>query len=161
MQACPLNTGFLPASGQHSPAAKTHSASNIADLVGTMHQWGGTCVTLTRHLLSQKISQGRDPTNLGRWTSVCFQGKQRATFTLISTCRPCFSLDQSGSVWSQHFRHFAAPCVPGSVAPDPLMRFDEDTLQAINAALTLGDKIILGVDNDSDVRSSCPAHALW
>ena len=43
-----------------------------------------------------------------------------ATFFILSACGPCFSPDQSGSVWSQHFQHCAAPCAPGAEAPNPL-----------------------------------------
>ena len=92
-----------------SPGAKTHSASNVTNSAGTLHPWGATGITLNQHLLSQKISQGADPTNLGCWMSACFQGRQRATFTLFSACGPCFSPDWSGSVWSQHFQHLPAP----------------------------------------------------
>ena len=42
----------------------------------------------------------------------------------------------------------------GRTDPDPGALFDSDLLSAVNSSLDAGDNVVIGIDNNADVRSS-------
>jgi len=112
---------------------------------------GGTGFTIHHSLLSHKSSHGSDPTGLGRWTFVRLKGKHDSSISIFSAYRPCKNTTSLGSVWCQQQRYFQ---LQGDISPDPCRTFDKDLLTAIMSSLDSGDNVVLGVDNNDDVRTS-------
>ena len=135
----------------------SYLVNNIND-VSAWNQTGGTGFTLNKTFKSHKIDHGCDPTGLGRWTHARFRGKANASITVFSPYRPCRSLECLGSVWNQHCRYYRDQCDISQ--PNPQLLFDADLLAAISTRLEAGDGVILGVDNNDDVRTSALCQGL-
>ena len=77
---------------------------------------------------------------------------------MISAYRLCQNKRDYGSVWYQHYRYFSEH---RNVAdPDPYTIFDEELLEEVRVGMTLGDSVVLGVNNSYDVRTSALAKGL-
>ena len=122
------------------------------------NQTGGTGFTLNQQMTSHKLDHGCDPTGLGRWTFVRFKGKHNTTICMISAYRPCRTTTCLGSVWNQQRRYFQDHM--NNSDPDPRALFDTHLLAEVSTRLTAGDAVLLGVDNNADVRTSSLAIGL-
>ena len=121
-------------------------------------QTGGTGFTLSPLFRSYKDDHGCDPTGLGRWTYVRFRGKGTTTICMISAYRPCKNKDGYGCVWNQHCRYFSE--YRNLADPNPHAIFDEELLAEVRKRMNMGDIVVLGVDNNHDVRTSVLAKGL-
>ena len=133
-----------------SPSAYTYLSNNTTE-DSAWNQTGGTGFSIHHSLLSHKTSHGADPTGLGRWTYIRLQGKHGSSISFFSAYRPCRNPTTLGSVWNQHLRFFQ---LQGIASPDPCSIFDTDLFAAITTSLDAGDNVVIGIDNNADVRSS-------
>ena len=139
-----------------NPSTFTYITNNTTES-SPWNQTGGTGFSIHHSILSHKILHGADPTGLGRWSFIRLKGKHNSTITFISAYRPCRSPNSLGSVWNQQIRYFH---LQGISNPDPCSIFDSDLMTALVSWLDAGDNVVLGIDNNDDVRSSTLATRL-
>ena len=118
---------------------------------------GGTGFAAHHYLLAHKHSHGSNPTGLGCWVYICLAGRNGCTVTFYVVYRPCRNTSTIGSVWNQHISYFMSQ---GISEPDPGALFDSQFLDAVRSSLEAGDNVVIGVDNNADVRSSTLANEL-
>jgi hypothetical protein len=114
----------------------------------TVPQYGGVGVMVVNDMTHRIVSQGTDPTNLGRWSWVRLEGKQEHHLRIVSVYRPVDSVGP-GTVYSQHERHFSKI----GRTTNPREAIYEDLFDAITSWKALGDHIIVGIDANEDVRT--------
>jgi hypothetical protein len=81
--------------------------TNEATALQTNKQFGGVVLTTVNDLTARLSSSDKDDTNLGRWTSMLFEGSNDHKTRLVTAYRPCKG-GEIGSVYSQHQRYFRA-----------------------------------------------------
>ena len=86
----PVRTA-LPSDSVATPLVPSLTFSSIPMLSLTTLRSGGSGISVTKALLSHKLSHGGDPTGLGCWTIFQFQGQVGHSFSVFSTYCPCFS----------------------------------------------------------------------
>ena len=64
-----------------------------------------------------------------------------------------------GSVWNQHYRFFSSH--QGLANPNSRELYATDLLRVLSSKLALGDRVILGLDHNENVRSGLLAGKLW
>ena len=111
-------------------------------------QFGGTGVIAIDDITHKIVSQGVDPTGLGRWAWLRFHGKDTHHFRTVSVYRPVDSVGP-GTVYSQHERYFGKH--KRQVCPRAALY--EDLFTAISEWKTQGDHILVGIDANEDVRT--------
>jgi hypothetical protein len=127
-------------------------AYNTFDETEDSRQYGGTAITVNDTLSYKIIENGKD--KLGRWTWMKLQGKNTRIVTIISAYRPVTSREP-GSVFNQHLRRFQQTNLrdtTGSIA-NPRSRFWSDLSATITTFHDAGEKIIIGIDCNEDVRN--------
>jgi hypothetical protein len=131
-------------SGSKAVFAHNTTEPAITDAI----QYGGVGIVATRELAHRIISQGRDPTNLGRWVWIRIQGKEGHTVRIATAYRPWESPGAS-TVFHQQARGLSNT----GDHRNPRDALMEDLAQAITVWKEAGDHIIIGMDANEDVRS--------
>ena len=81
------------------------------------------------HWLSCCQDVDRDPTNFGRWVSICIIVNQNIKTRIIAVYRPVKSyLNKATSVYVQHEQYFRQQ----GINNDPLDMFNSDLTKSIN-----------------------------
>ena len=114
-------------------------------------QYGGTGFLCNKLFRSQKIDHGTDSTSLSRWTWARFRGKSNTVIRVVSAYRPTENHGPT-TTWSQHERYYQQH--RNIQAPRVQAIFDHDLVNSIQAWISLGDSIVLGIDANDDVRTS-------
>ena len=138
---------------------KNVSPSSFSYLANNKHEasacsWlqpGGTGFSIDQLFSSHKIAHGADPSGLGRWTFVKFQGRDGYTVTMFSAYCPVENDRDLGSVWNQQYRYFQA--AENLFSPNPCILFHRDLTAALQVCLGAGDQVIVGIDQNADVRT--------
>ena len=142
---------FTDRQHRRSPGSFSYLLNNINAISDTPQAWGGSGLSVTKALMSHKLSHSGDPTGLGGWTVFRFQGQAGHSFSVFSAYRPCFSPAGGNTVWSQQYSYFLDRTAEGSPRPNPLSLFDRDITEDIQQRIDMGNSIILGIDHNSDV----------
>ena len=88
-----------------------------------------------------------DPTHLGRWVSHVIEGKGQHTIRYVSAYNPCKSKGNN-TVYTQHQEHFRNL----KTDREPNKAFQEDLQEALQSWNKAGDKVVLYMDANQDVR---------
>jgi hypothetical protein len=110
-------------------------------------QFGGVGIMATDDCSHRVVSQGSDPTGLGRWAWLRLEGKDGHHLRLASAYRPVDSIGP-GTVYAQHERYFASQYRD----VDPRQAFYDDLFDEVQKWKALGDHIVVGLDANDDVR---------
>ena len=115
------------------------------------HLHGGTGVISIDEAACRIRGMGRDPSGMGRWCYTRYQGKGGKATRFYSAYRPCKSASSSGglTVYSQQISEM----VKKDDLRCPRVAFLDDLRAEIGNALSLGDKIVIGADLNTDLRS--------
>jgi endonuclease/exonuclease/phosphatase family metal-dependent hydrolase len=113
-------------------------------------QYGGVGIVAVDEAVNRARESGKDPSGLGRWIWMRFQGRQGHMTRVISFYRPCHAANKEGSVWEQHVRYFKGKL---ELDKNPREAFYEDLFLEIETWKQLGDHIIIAGDANEDVRS--------
>ena len=70
-----------------------------------IHQHGGSGLLCTNGTADRMSTSGADPSGLGRWSWMLFEGRPHHRTRVISAYRPCSS-EELGSTYQQHLRSF-------------------------------------------------------
>ena len=87
-------------------AAAVNEANNVTEDASSAEQFGGTAIVAVNSLAHKVFDRGRDPSGLGRWSSLDLQGKNGTKLRIYSTYRPVRSSSGPLSVLMQHNRYF-------------------------------------------------------
>eukprot|EP00978_Attheya_sp_CCMP212_P005014 scaffold11078_cov48-Attheya_sp.AAC.2 len=112
-------------------------------------QYGGVGIVAVDESVNRARKSGKDPSGLGRWIWMRFQGQQGHMTRVISFYRPCHAANKEGSVWEQHVRYFRGKL---ELDKNPRESFYEDLFTEIETWKQLGDHIIIARDTNEDVR---------
>ena len=130
-------------------SSKSETAHNINEPQMTANiQFGGVAITAVDDCSHRVISQGSDPTGLGRWAWMRLEGKSNHHLRVISAYRPVDSTGP-GTVYEQHLRYFTTKFRK----TDPRTAFYEDLYEEIIKWKEMGDHLIIGIDANEDVRT--------
>ena len=96
------------------------------------------------------FSTGADERGLGRWAWLHIHGTRRASARIISVYRPCktTSVLQNSTVYKQQVKHLKDK----DIDICPLEQFSIDLLALLQKWMAAGDKIILLIDSNEDIR---------
>ena len=87
-----------------------------------------------------------------------FRGKGHTAVCIISAYRPCQNKRDYGSVWNQLCWYFSDHRNIADSNHHAI--FDEELLEEVRVWMNLGDSIVLGVGNNSGIRTSALAKGL-
>ena len=129
---------------------RTSTAYNRKEFTGRA-QYGGTAMICFDQLAHRASGTGADNRGLGRWSWIMFRGKNNTNTRIISAYQPNVILysENLGSVYKQHERHLLS----NNIDSDPVDVFRDDLCKAISQWISKGEKIILMIDANEDVRS--------
>ena len=112
-------------------------------------QFGGVLAMAVDDVSHRILSQGKDPTGLGRWAWIRMEGKQVHFIRAASVYRPVDGLG-TGSVYSQHERFFNRNNRPDD---EPRQALYSNLFQEVQIWKATGDHVIIGIDANEDVRT--------
>lgn len=129
--------------------SKASVAYNTNDSASTAFQPGGSITHAINKAAHRVIEAGRDPTNLGRWSWLRFQGKNNIKLRVITAYRPCKPSSAGPSTaYSQQERYFDIK--ERNICPrEAILR---DLAEAILKYKEEGDQIVLMMDCNEDVE---------
>jgi exonuclease III len=139
---------------QHSRVHQTFNTHFDSD---RQDQVGGTSIMIADKLAHRVKEILEDETGLGRWTSMCVEGKNGFKTRIISAYRPCKSYGLE-TAYTQHLLYFQ------SVGEDrePRQAFMDDLKTAIQAWQNDGEEIILTGDfNTGDKKTPQEKDRFW
>ena len=110
-------------------------------------QWGGVGIIIRGKLVNYCHDIRTDPKQLGRWVSLCIQGKKGYKTRIFSAYRPNPG-GGSESVYSQQER--ILPKLKDN--RDPILAFDEDLEIEIQNAYNRKEAVIILIDANDNVR---------
>ena len=111
-------------------------------------QRGGTCTIVFNQLSHRSHRSGSDPTGLGRWSWVQFQGKQGHFTRVITAYRPCRppTMTALTTTWDQQTRYLRQQ----SLNSNPRQQVDIDIQNLLRSWIDMHIRIILCIDaNDN------------
>ena len=112
---------------------------------------GVTCASVGT--FSQFVKDtGADETGLGRWTWILVQGRREVKTRIISAYQPCLHEYDKDNGFQTVYRQQSRYWQSQGVSECPIMRFREDLSKKITDWTTNGEKIILTIDVNEDVR---------
>ena len=135
------------------PHHHTQAATNVHCPSQRRILHGGTAHFIQKDLCLRQISNGQDPTGLGRWIWTLLQGRQGIQIRIISGYRPVD--DRSNrpfTVYSQHEYYFNNTITANGYR-NPRTAFFEDLDNSIKEWMAAGDQIILGIDANEDIHT--------
>ena len=116
-------------------------------------QYGGTAVMAVNEAAHRVKATGGDPTGLGRWSWILFEGKQRHLVRIISAYVPCkTSGKHRQTVYSQHSRYFQR--TGNTECPRKLLHTHLTT--EINRWQQKGENIVLLIDTNENLQRMGP-----
>jgi hypothetical protein len=132
-------------------------AYNSTELANTsVHQPGGVGVISTDADVTHRvIQQGRDPTELGRWSWILLEDKQHHRTRIITAYRPCKS-SGPGTVNQQHQRYYHQK----HRDVNPRQALLDNLFVKVQGWLHDGDHLVITMDANNDVRTG-PVAALF
>ncbi len=132
------------------PKDKSRFSHNIHENTNQPVQWGGTGLCIMNELYPRVHGKmGSDPENLGRWTWARIQRRENQWLRLVSAYRPVHNTSDIGSSYQQQLRHFRTK----GDKRCPIKIFDEQFLHQLQEWMSQGERIVVGIDANSDVRS--------
>ena len=112
-------------------------------------QYGGSImIALTKLVVSKIIGADKDPEGLGRWVSILLKGKKDYTLRAAAGYVPCKNKTGLSTVYSQQQKHFRVQ----KTDQEPIQAMMEDFEQAVSSWVDAGEKIVIMMDANSDVR---------
>ena len=110
----------------------------------TSERWqpGGTSVWSINSFSHRIKSQGEDPSGLGRWSWVSYQGRGDSAMRVVCAYRPVKNLSGPRTVWQQQKSFLRSK----DDDRDPRVAFLEDLAAEIEQWVSAGDNIVLGLD---------------
>lgn len=114
------------------------------------HLFGGTMIMTHGQLCHRVLTTGADERGLGRWAWIHIHGTKKASARIISVYRPCRtnSSTHNSTVYKQQVKYFK----DNDIDTCPLEQFSIDLMALLQKWITAGDKIILLVDSNEDIR---------
>ena len=151
------NIPRMPAGNSWFERSKTtlHRQSNILacnkqDTHNTKaHMPGGTGIIALEEAQPRVVDKGVDDSGLGRWTWMRFQGRDGHFTRMISAYRPCRNSASLGTVYRQQMTYWSRK----GEWDCPLDLFDKHLEELLALWKLSGDRIILGIDANEDIRS--------
>jgi exonuclease III len=126
---------------------------------GSERQFGGVAIVAQGEVAHRIIQTEKDPTGLGRWTSILISGKKGKRTRIISAYRPTVGSNTAGSVSMQHHLYFYQN---QEVIESPRKKFMKDLTESIKKWKNDGEQIILGGDmNTGDKPSKNLMQRFW
>jgi hypothetical protein len=120
-----------------------------------VRQYGGCALFSVNKAVHRAIEKGCDRTNLGRWAWTRYKGKGEQTLRVITAYRP--NPPQGPfSVYAQHNAYFHS--IDRQICPR--QAFLMDLILELENFLLKGDKIILMLDGNSNMKNSDLSRAL-
>ena len=95
-----------------------------------------------------------DPSGLGRWTSMQFQGKGNHKLRVITAYNPCRNRGLD-AVYQQHLRHLRRQ----GINTTPEQSFQDGLVEEIKKWQDNGEHIVLTIDANQDIRTGRLAKA--
>lgn len=125
-------------------------AHNTYDISEESFLPGGNIIT-TINKAAYRVSKAEtDPTNLGRWTSTLFKGKNNIRTRLISAYRTCvISSAGENTVHRQQERYLD----DHKIDKTPRQALFDDLGSQVDTWITAGEQIVLIMDANTDIRS--------
>ena len=105
-------------------------------------------MALTKLVVSKIIAADMDPEGLGRWVSILLKGKQDHTLRAAAGYVPCKNKTGLYTVYSQQQKHFRVQ----KTDREPIQAMMEDFEQAVSSWVEAGERIVIMMDANSDVR---------
>ena len=115
-----------------------------------LQQFGGVGLIATDEAVNRARNGGKDPTGLGRWVWMRFQGRNGHMTRVVSIYRPCHGSNGAASVHAQQDRYFK-----GTEERDrkPRVALYKDLFVEATKWKEEGDHLILAGDMNEDVRT--------
>jgi len=123
--------------------------ANSTEPSKTNRQPGGTFIAINGSYTSQIISQGQDPSGMGRWSFVELLGKNNKRFVIISAYRTCSQTAHIGSNMATT-QQMQILLQLGHHYPTPRMQMITDLIKQIQTWQLLDCKILLCMDVNDD-----------
>ena len=121
---------------------KTNTSHNTTEPFPSLDQPGGVSITTTFEATTHRFKEfSSDPRNLGRWTSVCLNGRQGHTLRLVSVYSPNKTTGET-TVYTQQATYLRAH----NIDADPVKQLQSDFKH------TLNEEIIVYIDANEDIR---------
>ncbi len=115
-----------------------------------LQQYGGVGLIATDEAVNRARNGGKDPSGLGRWVWMRFQGRNGHMTRVVSIYRPCHGNNGAASVHAQHVRYFKGI---KELDRKPREALYEDLFEEATIWQTEGDHIIIAGDVNEDVRT--------
>lgn len=114
------------------------------------HLFGGTIVLTQGQFCHRVATTGADERGLGRWAWMHVKGINKASARIILAYRPCKTNSDlhNSTVYRQHYKRLKET----DIDECPIQQFQFDLIQLIQKWMKNGDKIILMVDSNEDIR---------
>lgn len=128
---------------------------NCTSKLVTPHQWGGTSLFSINRAAHRTTGKGIDASGLGRWCWTQYKGKKNHFLQSFS----CYCPNPPNgplSVYAQHRHHL----LKHQDEICPRQAFIEDFCLAAKQALDEGDRLIIMLDGNSDMKGSNLSAAL-
>lgn len=113
-------------------------------------QYGGVGLIATDEAATRSRECGKDPTGLGRWVWMRFQGRNNHITRVVTLYRPCRGPGKELSVWEQHNRYFRGTLERDR---DPRKAIYEDLYAEAKTWKEQGDHLIIAGDVNEDIRT--------
>ena len=81
-------------------------AYNTLDQQPQLYQPGGVITSTINSISHRAFKSGIDPSGLGRWSWITLRGSNSIKTTIITTYRPCRSLQGPNTTFAQHLRYY-------------------------------------------------------
>jgi endonuclease/exonuclease/phosphatase family metal-dependent hydrolase len=115
-----------------------------------IQQFGGVGLVAVDEAVNRAKNSGQDPTGLGRWVWMRFQGRNGHMTRVVSLYRPCKSTNRAASVYEQQVRYFKGKM---ELDRNPREALYEDLFVEATRWKNEGDHIIIAGDVNKDVRT--------
>ena len=130
---------------KHSVAHNIHDSS-------ARFQYGGTCTMAMNHLTHYIKTSGVDSRNLGRWSWLKVECKDKTATRIVTAYCPCVVKDPTAvnTVYQQQKNYL----LKNNISTCPLVLFQNDLIEQLQVWISEGDRIILMMDVNADVGTS-------
>ena len=126
---------------------KSVCANNFHEEVGTIDQPGGVAITSTFEATHRYHESTVDPSYMGRWASMCFKGRQKHRFRVVSVYSPCPTKGK-GTTHTQQIAHLRSQ----QCDDKPVKKLQKDIADALRQWIDDGEEILLYIDANEDTR---------
>jgi exonuclease III len=130
----------------------SHNCTNIPT---SNHQWGGTALFCIDKAAHRSTEKGVDSSGLGRWCWTQYKGKKHHSLRIYSVYCPNPPTGPL-TVYAHHRHYFNSK----NDNRCPRQAFVDDLCKEIKLAMEEGDRVILMLDGDSDMKGSYMSKSL-